>query len=180
MKFNLKKHNEEMEKVETTENTTENTAENTVKLSGFARIKVLKADGTVKEDTGWLKNTITTASLAVISGLAGNTGSQTAFTFLAVGTSATAESAGHTALQAEITDTGFARIGATVSRTTTTQTNDTLQLDYTWTATGTKVIEEIGIFNNAVTGTMLGRKLTGSKTVNNTERLIATYKVVFS
>jgi len=125
-----------------------------------------------------VKNKMTNASLAVISGLVGNTGSQTAFTYLAVGMSTPAVSAAHTALQAEITDTGLARAAATMSRSTTTQTNDTLQFDYEWTATGSKTIEEIGIFNAASAGTMLARALTTSIAVVNTNVLVANYKWV--
>ena len=131
--------------------------------------------GIIKKEL-MFRNKMTNASLAVISGLVGNTGSQTAFTYLAVGTDSTAVSNAHTALQAEITDSGLARASATVSRATTTQTNDTLQLVKTWTATGTKTIQEIGIFNDASAGTMLARALTGGQAVINTNVITATYK----
>ena len=120
------------------------------------------------------------AALAVFSGLAGNTGAQTAFTYLAVGTSSTAVSASQTTLGAEITDSGLARAAATVSRVTTTQTNDTLQLAYTWTASGSKTVEEIGYFNASSSGVMGGRALTTTKTLVNGETLAAVYQVKFS
>lgn len=120
-------------------------------------------------------NKQTNASLAVISGLVGNTGSQTAFGWLALGTSTTAVSAAHTALQAEITDTGLARAASTNSRTTTTQTNDTLSMTASWTASGSKSIEEIGIFNASSNGTMLARALTGTKAVTNGTTVTAVY-----
>lgn len=151
-----------------------------IKLMGLVKLDIYDKNGKLRETTGWLKNTITNAALAAVSGLVGNVDSQTAFTYLEVGTSSTAESADHTALQAAITDTGLARAAATVSRQTTTQTNDTLQLYKQWTATGTKAVEEVGIFNAASTGVMLGRKLTGTKTVNNGETLTVTYKIVFA
>ena len=151
-----------------------------IKIKGVVKLDVYDKDGNLKDTTGWIKNTITNASLAAVSGLVGNTGSQTAFTYLAVGTSSTAESAAHTALQAEITDTGLERAAATVSRVTTTQTNDTLQLYKEWTATGSKTVEEVGIFNAASTGVMLGRKLTTSKAVVDTDKLQVTYKVIFA
>lgn len=155
---------------------------NNIKLQGLARVQVQDKEGKIISDSGWRKNKITNASLAAISGLVGNTGSQIAFTYLAVGTSTTAVSASHTALQAEITDTGLARAAATVTRSTSGggQTNDTLQLDYTWTATGTKTVEEIGVFNASSSGVMLGRLLTTSQSLLNTNRLIATYKIIFS
>lgn len=151
-----------------------------IKVQGRVRLIIKDKDGNVKSDTGWLKNKITNAALAVFSGLVGNTGSQTAFSYLAVGTSSTATSASHTTLQAEITDSGLARASATVSRSTTTQTNDTLQLDKTWTVTGTKSIEEIGVFNAASSGVMGGRVLTTTKSVTSGDSVVATYKIIFT
>lgn len=151
-----------------------------IKIQGRVRLVIKDKDSNVKEDTGWLKNKITNGALAVFSGLAGNTGSQTAFTYLAVGTSSTAVSAAHTTLQAEITDSGLERASATVSRSTTTQTNDTLQLDKTWSVSGTKTIEEIGVFNAASSGAMAGRVLTTSKAVTSGDSVVATYKIIFA
>ncbi len=123
-------------------------------------------------------NKMTNASLAAISGLMGNTGSQNPFTYLALGTSNTAVSAAHTALQAEIVTNGLQRVSATVSRTTTNQTNDTLVLTKTFTATGTSAIEEIGILNASSVGVMLARALTGTINVVNGNTLVATYSWV--
>lgn len=150
------------------------------KITGKVRLICKDKNGNIKWDTGWLKNTITNAGLAVLAGLAGNVDSQTAFTYLAVGTSNAAENAADTALTAEITDSGLARAAATVSRVTTNQTNDTLQLYKEWTVSGNKTIEEVGIFNAPEGGVMLGRKLTTSKAVTSGEYLQGTYKIIFS
>jgi len=148
-----------------------------LKMKGWIDIKITRVNGTVEEFTVY--NSIMNVGFAQLALLAGDA-SAVPFTYLEVGTSSTAVAASQTALQAAITDTGLARAVATVSRVTTTQTNDTLQLLYTWTASGTKAIEEIGIFNAASTGTMLSRALTGTTTVNNGDELQATYKVKFS
>lgn len=153
---------------------------NKLKIKGMVRIVVKDKDGKILKDTGFKKNQITNGFFAVVSGLVGNVGSQVAMTYLALGTSSTATSAAHTTLQAEITDTGLSRSSATVTRSTTTQTNDTLQLDKTWTATGSKTVEEIGVFNAASSGVMAARKLTGSTAVVNTNTITATYKIIFS
>lgn len=152
----------------------------TLKVKGQVRLVLRNSDGSLIEDTGFQDNIITNAGLAAMAGLVGNTGAIAAFTYLAVGTDATAASASQTALQAELATLGLARAAATVSRSTTTQTNDTLQLDYTWTASGTTAVEEIGIFNAASTGIMLGRKVTGTKNVANGVTLAATYKIIFT
>lgn len=130
--------------------------------------------GIVKSEVEIL-NKVTNASLAVITGLMGNTGAQTAFTYLELGTSSQAVSASDTALIAAITDTGLQRQAATVSRTTITQTNDTLQLVGSWAATGSKTIQEIGVFNASSSGVMLSRVLTGSQSVVNGNIVSATY-----
>lgn len=151
-----------------------------IHIQGRVKLLIIDKDGKIKYQTDWMNNIITNASLAVFSGLAGNTGSQTAFTYLAVGTSTTAVASSQTALQAEITDSGLARASATVSRVTTTQTNDTLQLVKSWSVTGTKTIEEIGVFNASSSGVMAGRKLTGSKAVENGDTVNATYQIIFT
>lgn len=134
--------------------------------------------GKVK-DYAKIHNKMTNASLAAISGLVGNTGSQNAFTYLELGTDSTAVSAAHTALQAAITDSGLARAAATVSRTTTTQTNDTLVLTYSWTASGSKTLEEVGVFNASSAGVMLCRALTTSKAIVSGNVVTITYSIKF-
>lgn len=109
-----------------------------------------------------IHNKMTNVSLAVISGLVFNTGSQIAFSYGALGTSSTAVSASSTTLGAEISTGGLQRISGTPSRTTTTQTNDTAVLTLSWTSSGTNTIQEFGIFNASSVGVMLARVLTGT------------------
>lgn len=149
-----------------------------MKITGKVKLECRK-DGVLIWETPKMKNVITSAGKAQVALLCSDA-SAVPFTHLALGTGTTAEAASQTALIAEITDTGLERHAATVTRTTTTVANDTMRLTYTWTASGTKTIEEVGAFNAASTGTMLGRKLTGSKTVNDTEELTATYDFIFS
>ena len=118
------------------------------------------------------------ARLAVIAGLYGGTGAQTAFSYLAVGTSSTAVAASQTTLGAEITDSGLGRASATMSRTTTNQTNDTTVFTKTWTASGSKSIEEIGYFNASSSGVMGGRALTGTRSVVSGDTITATYSAI--
>lgn len=134
----------------------------------------------VVKDQWQAENLTMNAAFAVFSGLAGNTGSQTAFSYLALGTSSTAVAASQTTLGAEITTNGLERAAATVSRVNTTQTNDTLQLTKTWTSSGSHTVEEIGYFNASSAGVMGGRSLTGTKTITTGETLAATYKIKFA
>ena len=150
-----------------------------IKVKGSVRLRVFDKDGNLKQDTGFEENTITKAGLAQIALLSGDA-SAVPFTYLALGTDNTAVTSDDTTLGAEITDTGLARAAATISRTTTTVTNDTLRATYTWTATGVKTIEEAGLFNAASSGTMLGHKLTGSSTTANNDQVVLTYDIKFA
>lgn len=151
--------------------------QDTIKIKGVIDFKLTHKDGSVEEWT--VNNLITSAGKAQLALLAGDA-SATPFTYLAVGTSTTAASVGQTALVAEISTNGLSRAAATVSRVTTTVTNDTLQLVYTWSVSGTSTVEEVGIFNASSVGTMLGRALTTSKAVVNGDSLSITYKVIFA
>lgn len=150
----------------------------TTKTKGLVNLKIIR-DGKIVEDVT-VNNGITNAGFGVMSGLVGNVGSETAFTYLAVGTSSTAFSAAQTALIGEISSNGLSRASATVTQETTTQTDDTLQLTKTFTVSGSSTIEEVGAFNDASAGNMLGRALTGTVSVVSGDELIITYKFKFA
>lgn len=127
-----------------------------------------------------IHNTITNTGKAEAINLLGNVSTPAAFTYLEVGTGATAAAATDTALQTPITDTGLARAAATVTRVTTTITNDTLRLVKQWTATGAKAVTECGIFNASSSGIILGRQVFSAVNVANTDTLQITYSVILS
>ncbi|MBA7571012.1 hypothetical protein ES708_12768 [subsurface metagenome] len=122
----------------------------------------------------------TNAGFALVADRVGAVAAGAAVTYLALGTDATGEVPANTALGAEITDTGLARVAATVTRVTTTVTDDTLQLLHEWTATGVKILREIGAFNAAAAGSMLGRKTYDAITTADTDHVKMTYKFPFS
>jgi hypothetical protein len=125
-------------------------------------------------------NLVVNAGLAGMASRCNGSGGEAAFTYLAVGTGTTAPAAGNTALETEITDSGLARASATVSRVTTTVTNDTAQLDKTWNVTGTKAVTEAGAFNAASSGTLLGRQTFSAVNVANGDTLQVIYKFQMS
>jgi len=149
--------------------------ENKLKLIGTYEFTIRDINGNIR-DSWSVKNLVTTVGFAQLALLAGDA-SAVPFTYIAVGTSSTAPAVGDTTLTAEITDTGLERAAGTVSRVTTTGANDTYQITKTWTATGAKTIEEVGVFNASSAGTMLSHALTTSKAVANGETLTATYKL---
>lgn len=149
----------------------------TIKIKGRIDFKITRLDGSIEE---WsVNNLITSAGKAQLALLAGDA-SATPFTYLALGSSSTAPAVGNTTLGTEISTNGFQRASATVSRTTTTVTNDTLQLNKVFTATGSHTVEEVGIFNAASSGTLLGRALTTTRTFVSGETYEVTYKVIFA
>lgn len=152
-----------------------------IKINGTLRLVVKDKDGKVKYDSGLIENLVVNAGKAAIAGLTGNIGSITAFSYLALGTSGTAEAVTDTALGTEITDSGLARAAATVSRVTTSVTNDTVQFAHTWTASASKSnIQEIGIFNAASSGTMLTHKTFTPFSMVNLDTATITYGVQFT
>ena len=150
----------------------------TLKLKGTYHFEIKDTDGNVR-DSWTVENVVTNAGKAQLALLAGDA-SAVPFTYLAVGTSSSAVAATDTTLTAEVTTNGLERAVGTVSRITTTATNDTLQITKTWTATGSVTVEEVGVFNAASAGTMLSHALTGTKAVTTGETLTGSYTLAFA
>ena len=150
----------------------------TLKLKGTYDFEIKDINGKVR-DSWTVENLVTNAGFAQLALLAGDA-SAVPFTFLAVGTSSTAPAVGNTALVAETTTNGLARVAGTVSRITTAVANDTYRITTTWTATGSVTVEEVGVFNAGAAGTMLSRALTTTKSVVNGETLTGVYTLRFS
>ena len=156
----------------------EATRSDKVQVRGFVRCRQYDEKGKLLVDTGYSENGVTATGVAAMAGLTGNVGSVTAFTFAATGSGTTAFAKSQTALVTEIVANGLERAAATVTRSTTTDTNDTLQFDKTFSVTGTQSVEEVGIFNAASAGIMLARKLTGTLSFLNGHSFALTYKIV--
>lgn len=155
--------------------------ENTFSLKWVVNYKAWDKDGNLKFDTTEDNLVVNTGKGEIIN-LLGNVSSPVAFTYLANGSDATAASAAQTALIAENPNTnGAGRAAATVSRTTTTFTNDTLQLSKTWTITGGVTVNEVGIFNANTAGIMLARQVTSAtKNLVNGDSFQVIYKIIIS
>ena len=93
---------------------------------------------------------ILNAGKAEMAGLLVNTGSCTAFTYLAFGTDDTAVAATDTTMTGE-----SKRAAGTATRTTTTVANDTAQLTYTFSITTTETIKKVGVVNASTAGDFL-------------------------
>lgn len=127
-----------------------------------------------------IKNLITNVGLAGVASRINGAGSEAAFTYLEVGVGTNAAAAGDTTLQTPITDSGLARAAATCTRVTTTRTNDTAQLDKTWSVSGTKAVTECGAFNASSNGVLLGRQVFTAINVTSGDSLQIQYKFAVS
>ena len=151
-----------------------------LKLKGLVRYQIFDKCWFCKEDSTE-ENIVTITWKGMVTNLMGNVSSPAAFTYLANGSSSTAAVNSQTALIAENTLNGSARASATVTQQTTTTTNDTLQLVYSWSITGNVTVNEVGVFNANPAWTMLCRQVTSStKNLVNGDTFTVTYSIILS
>ena len=125
-------------------------------------------------DVRRVKNTITNVGHAVAAGLISNQGSYGFALWLAIGIGTETGSTA-TALNSEITTNGGARHAATASLVTTSVTNDTASLTWTWTFTGSFAITEEGILTAASTGSLFAYQTFSAINVVSTNTLQVTH-----
>jgi hypothetical protein len=123
------------------------------------------------------KNLITSAGKAALASRINGAGGEAAFTYLAVGNISTNPLPGDTGLLGEISTAGLARALGTASRATTTVNNDTAQVNYVFTVSGTAVIKEAGLFNASSGGSMAGRQSFADVSVQSGDSFSLTYKI---
>ena len=122
-------------------------------------------------------NLITNAGFAGAAGRLMGSGAPAAFTYIAVGTGATAAAVTDTTLQTETATSGLSRVSGTVSLVTTTVTNDTAQVTNTFSVSGTVAVTESGVLNAASVGTLLCHQVFTAINVINGDSLAITWKV---
>lgn len=126
------------------------------------------------------RNLITSAGKAGLASVCGGDGGEAVFKYLAIGTATAAAAAGDTALGAEITTGGGERAAATVSRVTTTVTNDTSQLVKTFAFTAAFAVTEMGALNDPTAGTLLAHQVFSAINVVSGDSLQITHKTIFA
>jgi hypothetical protein len=131
------------------------------------------------------RNAVTDAGRAAVASRINGSGGAAAFTSIGQGTGTTAAAAGDTALQTGVKADGTADGGVhalatasvTVSRVTTTVTNDTAQLVGTVSETATIAVTESGVFNADTSGTLLCRQTFSAVNVVSGDSLQFTWKI---
>ncbi len=123
-------------------------------------------------------NTITNVGHAGANGRISNQGGYNPFVNIAIGTGTQGTPATATALASETTTAGGGRAASTASQVTTSVSNDTTQLQHTWTFSGPLAITEEGIFDSATasTGNMFAYQSFSAINVVNTDQLTVTHK----
>jgi len=124
-----------------------------------------------------VSNIITDAGRAAVAARMMDNGTEAQFDYIAIGTDATAEAVGDTALGAEVTTGGGARAQGTTQRITTDTTNDTLEVILIYTFSSSFALREVGLFNAASGGTMLARQVHGQVSVNNLDQYTVTWRI---
>ena len=147
-----------------------------LKLNGWFEITHRRDDRIISKVK--IHNTATATGKAVVAGLI-NEASSGGFKWLALDSSSTAATSSDTGLASEITGNGLTRVAATCSRTTTDDTNDTAQLEHTWTATGTQTVQGVGVFDTSTAsgGTMLARTTFSAKNMVANDTINIVYKI---
>lgn len=137
------------------------------KINGYIKIRVFDPETDETKAERFIQNTICTKGFhkyltAVFSGETVECG-----TFLAIGTKATSEGAGDTAMEAEVD-----RKGGTYSHTV-----DTAQgtVAYTFSTGGPWAIVEMGLFDASSAGTMISRGTFAAVNKGTADSFEATY-----
>ncbi len=124
-----------------------------------------------------LKNLIVSAGKAGAASRINGSGGEAAFTYIGVGTGTTSPAAGNTTLETELAASGLSRANGTVSRITTSVTNDTAQVTYAFSVTGSQAVTEAGLFNASSSGTLLARQAFSALNVVNGDSLTITWRI---
>lgn len=146
------------------------------KMYGHIQLEKRNSAGQLVE-TRHIKNLVTSAGKAGVASRINGSGSEAAFTYVAIGTGTAAAAAGDTALGAEITTGGGERAAGSASRVTTTVTNDTAQLTKTFTFTASFAVTECGVLNATSAGVLLARQVFSAVNVVSGDSIAVTYKV---
>ena len=147
------------------------------KVFGFFIIRVFDRNGNLK-DYRIYKNLVVNVGKSAVADLIGDVNSISPFGYIAIGTGTTSPTGGDTALETEIK-----RKAGSKSLVTTGVTNDTLQLQATFSSSdglsGSHAITESGVFNASTSGTMLARQTFSAVNVNwdNGDSLQVTWKI---
>jgi hypothetical protein len=147
-----------------------------LELNGAIDLVVKNKRGKVKAERR-IHNLVVSAGSAGVASRINGSGAEAAFTWIAIGTGATAAAAGDTTCQTEISTGGGARANGTATRVTTDVTNDTAQVEVTYNFTSSFAVTESCLLNAASAGTLLSRQVFSAINVANGDSLLIRWKL---
>lgn len=145
----------------------------TLGITGHVTIEHIRDGKVIDKREG--PNLVVDTGLAEAAALLLTDASGTDFDYIAIGSGSTSPVAGDTALETEVE-----RQSATGTQITTSVTDDTAQLQTTFSFTGTETLNETGIFNAASTGTLFARQTFSTVNVESGDDLQITWQIQFS
>lgn len=155
-----------------------------IKVTG--RLKVdLYRDGVLVQEGQWFDNVVTTAGKNALASLLNSASGGTSWvTNIGFGTGSTAVAASDTSLTTELTTTnysGYARPIVSRSNPSGNVIQYVASLTGGTPSGGDVIIQEVGLFNAATTGTLVCHQLTGAVTLSSSsDSLQITWQVTFS
>ena len=156
----------------------QNLVQEGAELKGFIKIEHFDSSGNLMEVVE-TPNALTNTGFAEVAGLINSdqSGSHTAWDYIAVGTGTTAATATDTALETEETENGLTRATGTGTRVTTTVSNDTSQIVHSFSVGGSVAVTESGVLNGSGADVMLCRQTFSAINVADGDTLQITWKV---
>lgn len=149
------------------------TNKDTLGITGYVTIEHVRDGEVIDKREG--PNLVVDTGLAEAAALLLTDTTGTDFDYIAVGSDDTAAASGDTALGTEVD-----RQEATGTQITTSVTDDTAQLQTTFSFTGAQTLNETGIFNAASAGTMFARQTYSTVNVESGDDLQITWQIQFS
>ena len=146
--------------------------DNLLRMSGKYKLVAKYPDGKIVVLEG--RNLVTSAGESLAAALFDTNGSENAPDFIAFGSGTEGAIKSDTQLQTEIV--AEPRVGTS----STTQTNNILELVWAVTTTAGYTIQEMGVFNASLAGTMIARFLTQTLTVVSGMVIDVTWTITFS
>jgi hypothetical protein len=151
----------------------------TIKLEGYVKHRLIKADGTVVEIEG--TNVVTTAGKGWLAQYITSSTPPANMNYMGWGSGAGTPAATDTALFTELSGNGYARASVTKSSSGQTAQFQATLTGLSATPAAPITVTEVGIFNATTGGTMLAHQMTGTvQFTSNQDTLQTTWQITFS
>lgn len=150
--------------------------EETLTIKGAVHVQLFDCDGKLKREHFAPNLVVTVGKTYLAAWLAAASQAGEFMSYIALGTGTTAPAAGDTALQAELTGGGNARVIGTLTSSTNTWQSSAIFLP----GNGTGAVTEAGLFSASSVGTMFARQTFSAYNKASGDTLTVTWSISFS